>query len=106
MYEEPRANVEVEPTRLNFTFTRDLLFTILFTHVKITQQWKSTFIRRHVAYITVAAALKGGRKSGEQKRASEKRREPIPSILPSMSPPNSFCLFACFYSVKQQRDWS
>ena len=66
MYEVPRANVEVEPTRFNFTFTRDLLFTILFTHVKITPQWKSTFIRRHVAYVTVAA-LKGGRKSGEVK---------------------------------------
>ena len=48
---------------------------------KITRQSKSTFIRRHVAYITVAA-LKGGRKSGEQKRASEKRREPIPSHPP------------------------
>ena len=66
MYEVPRANVEVEPTRFNFTFTRDLLFTILFTHVKITPQWKSTFIRRHVAYVMVAA-LKGGRKSGEVK---------------------------------------
>ena len=37
-------------------------YSILFTHVKITPQWKSTFIRRHVAYVTVAA-LKGGRKS-------------------------------------------
>ena len=59
MYEVPRANVEVErgsTLGLRATFH-------LFTHVKITPQWKSTFIRRHVAYVTVAA-LKGGRKSG------------------------------------------
>ena len=40
-------------------------YSILFTHVKITRQWKSTFIRGHVAYVTVAA-LKVGRKSGDK----------------------------------------
>ena len=89
----------------DFTFTRDLLFTILYTHVKITRQSKSTFIRRHVAYITVAA-LKGGRKSGGKSARVRKEENRFLPIRPSMSLPKSFCLFSCFYSVKQQRVWS
>ena len=90
MYEVPRANVEVERGS-TLRFRVPFHYSILFTHVKITPQWKSTFIRRHVAYVTVAA-LKGGRKSGGK---SARVKKEVNLFLPSSLPCLPLRVFVC-----------
>ena len=46
MYERPGVNVKVERgSTFKFTRERPCIVAILFTRVKITRQWKSTFTR-------------------------------------------------------------